>query len=63
MSTFETNKTWSGMELCWNKFNTACAIGHVAEATLDFLIREDLVDSFNAHCDLTGHTELTIILA
>jgi len=60
MCTFEIDHTWSGMDFCLSEFSVARELGFVPEAILDYLLKSDLIDSFNAHCDLSKHTKLTI---
>lgn len=60
MCNFEADATWLAMDRCKREFESARRLGFVSDSSLRFLCENDLVDAFNAHCDMAGKTELTI---
>ena len=60
MCNFEADNTWLAMHRCKSAFESACRLGFVSDSALYFLCENDLIDAFNAHCDLSRRPELTI---
>ncbi len=57
---FESDATWLAMVRCKSLFESVSRLGFVSDTTLYFLYENDLVDAFNAHCDMADKTELII---